>query len=72
MTSFKKALEHASATFAVYALSLISAFSWNSAVQDFMKHHQKYPWQRWVYAAGVTLLALVVITLILVFHDDEL
>lgn len=64
------ALEHAAVAFVTYTLSLIAALSWNVAVQDEIKRHDR-PWKRWVYAIGITLLAITVITLIVVFHDSD-
>jgi hypothetical protein len=69
--NFELALENAAVAFVTYALSLISALSWNNAVQDFISAHKGAWWKRWAYAIGITVMSLVIITIIIVFHDDD-
>ena len=66
--SLTLSIENAVAAFVTYALSLMAAFSWNTAVQDYIKRSQ---WKRWVYAISITIVALVVLTLIMHYHEDE-
>lgn len=61
-------IENAVAAFVTYALSLMAAFSWNNAVQDYIEHSK---WKKWVYAIGMTVLALIVLSLIMHYHEDE-
>jgi hypothetical protein len=68
---FELALENAAVAFVTYALSLISALSWNNAVQDFIASHKGGWWKRWAYAIGITILSLIIITVIIMFHDDD-
>lgn len=67
---FSIAFENAVVAFVTYALALIAALSWNNAVQDEIQKHEGW-WKRWVYAIGITVLALAIITTIMLYHDTD-
>jgi amino acid permease len=67
--SFGISLEKASVAFSVYVFSLMAAFSWNNAVQSVIQTHEN-KWARWVYALGITIFAIIIITLAFHFMDS--
>lgn len=68
--SFVPSLADSSVAFTVYVLSMIAALSWNNAVQNHIKTHEKW-WARWLWAFGMTVFALVVITIIMVYRNND-
>ena len=63
-------MENAVAAFVTYAMSLIAALSWNTAVQHYLGNHET-TWGRWAYALSTTLAALLVLVLVMHYHEDS-
>lgn len=66
---FTIALENAVAAFFTYTLSLVAALSWNTAIQDALGKHDN--WKRFTYAACITVFALLLITVVMLYHNTD-
>ena len=65
---FHSALGTSAASFSMYVVSLVAAMAVNSAMQDTLGRHET-AWGRWVWAVGATVVAILFITLIVMFSD---
>lgn len=65
------ALNESFSSYFIYAFSLVSALAWSNAVQKSIGDLSDVSWKRWAYAAGITVVALLVIFTIAYFRSKE-
>ena len=63
MISFGNTLGTTSVSFLIYLMSTTAALGINAAFQDYASKHDA-SWKRWVWATGVCVVAILIITTI--------